>query len=61
MMIMETKSGKPLSGNSLPDCGLFFARVFHLSGLFTGMITSLALGMKTVWTLGRFDPEMCRS
>jgi long-chain acyl-CoA synthetase len=31
--------------------------MFHLSGLFTGVVTSLAVGMKTVWTLGRFEPE----
>lgn len=57
MMIMEAESGKALSGSSLPNCGLFSAPLFHLSGLFTGVITSLAVGMKTVWTLGRFDPE----
>jgi long-chain acyl-CoA synthetase len=57
MMIMEAESGKSSSGSSLPNCGLFSAPLFHLSGLFTGVITSLAVGMKTVWTLGRFDPE----
>jgi acyl-CoA synthetase (AMP-forming)/AMP-acid ligase II len=57
MMIMEAESGKSLAAGSLPNCGLFSAPLFHLSGLFTGVITSLAVGMKTVWTLGRFDPE----
>ncbi len=57
MMMMEADSGKSLAGSSLPNCGLFSAPLFHLSGLFTGVITSLAVGMKTVWTLGRFDPE----
>lgn len=57
MMIMEAEAGKSLSGSSLPNCGLFSAPLFHLSGLFTGVITSLAVGMKTVWTPGRFDPE----
>jgi long-chain acyl-CoA synthetase len=57
MMIMEAESGKSLSSSSLPNCGLFSAPLFHLSGLFTGVITSLAVGMKTVWTLGRFEPE----
>jgi long-chain acyl-CoA synthetase len=57
MMLMEAESGKSLPGSSLPNCGLFSAPLFHLSGLFTGVITSLAVGMKTVWTLGRFDPE----
>lgn len=57
MMIMEAEAGKSLDGSALPNCGLFSAPLFHLSGLFTGVITSLAVGMKTVWTLGRFDPE----
>jgi acyl-CoA synthetase (AMP-forming)/AMP-acid ligase II len=57
MMIMEAEAGEALKGSSLPNCGLFSAPLFHLSGLFTGVITSLAVGMKTVWTLGRFDPE----
>ncbi len=57
MMMMEAESGKSLTSSSLPNCGLFSAPLFHLSGLFTGVITSLAVGMKTVWTLGRFEPE----
>jgi long-chain acyl-CoA synthetase len=57
MMLMEAESGKSLTSSSLPNCGLFSAPLFHLSGLFTGVITSLAVGMKTVWTLGRFEPE----
>ncbi|NQX87568.1 MAG: acyl--CoA ligase [Halioglobus sp.] len=57
MMLMEAEAGASLEGSSLPNCGLFSAPLFHLSGLFTGVITSLAVGMKTVWTLGRFDPE----
>jgi acyl-CoA synthetase (AMP-forming)/AMP-acid ligase II len=57
MMMMEMESDKPAPASSLPNCGLFSAPLFHLSGLFTGVITSLAVGMKTVWTLGRFDPE----
>lgn len=57
MMIMEAESGNAPESSSLPNCGLFSAPLFHLSGLFTGVITSLAVGMKTVWTPGRFDPE----
>ncbi len=57
MMMMEAESGAAVTGNSLPNCGLFSAPLFHLSGLFSGVVTSLAVGMKTVWTLGRFDPE----
>lgn len=57
MMMMEMEAGKPVGDSSLPNCGLFSAPLFHLSGLFTGVITSMAVGMKTVWTIGRFDPE----
>ncbi len=57
MMMLEMAAGKSVGDSSLPHCGLFSAPLFHLSGLFTGAITSLAVGMKTVWTLGRFDPE----
>lgn len=57
MMIMEAEAGTSPGGGALPNCGLFSAPLFHLSGLFTGVITSLAVGMKTVWTLGRFEPE----
>jgi len=57
MMLMEAEAGTSPGNSALPNCGLFSAPLFHLSGLFTGVITSLAVGMKTVWTLGRFDPE----
>ena len=57
MMMMEAEAGKTFDAAALPNCGLFSAPLFHLSGLFTGVITSLAVGMKTVWTTGRFDPE----
>ena len=57
MMMMEAESGDSQDGSALPNCGLFSAPLFHLSGLFTGVVTSLAGGMKTVLTLGRFEPE----
>ena len=57
MMMLEAEAGKSMDGSALPNCGLFSAPLFHLSGLFTGVITSMAVGMKTVWTLGRFEPE----
>jgi acyl-CoA synthetase (AMP-forming)/AMP-acid ligase II len=37
-------------------CNLVNTPLFHVSGLYTGAVTSLANGLKTVWTLGRFDP-----
>ncbi|MCG8592559.1 MAG: acyl--CoA ligase [Proteobacteria bacterium] len=30
--------------------------LFHVSGLYTGAVTTLAAGSKTVWLSGRFDP-----
>ena len=38
------------------NCTLVSAPLFHLSGLYTGAVTLLASGVKTVWTRGRFDP-----
>lgn len=38
-------------------CNLVNTPLFHVSGLYTGAVTSLANGLKTVWTTGRFDPE----
>jgi long-chain acyl-CoA synthetase len=31
--------------------------LFHMSGLYTGAVMTLAIGAKTVWRAGRFDPE----
>ena len=42
-----------------PPCMLCTTPLFHVSGLFAGVCTSMASGIKTVWTLGRFDPERC--
>jgi len=39
-----------------PPCNLVSTPLFHVSGLYTGAVTSLATGLKTVWTTGRFDP-----
>jgi acyl-CoA synthetase (AMP-forming)/AMP-acid ligase II len=57
MRIMEAEAGTMLAANSLPSCGLFSAPLFHVSGLITGVLSSLSAGVKAVWTLGRFDPE----
>ncbi len=57
MLLLAEQSGKSRSAGGYPSCGMFSAPLFHLSGLFTGAVTSLAVGMKTVWTPGRFDPE----
>jgi acyl-CoA synthetase (AMP-forming)/AMP-acid ligase II len=39
-----------------PSCALISNPLFHVSGLYTGAVTMLAGGVKTVWTSGRFDP-----
>jgi len=47
----------PDAAPSLPPCQLVTNPLFHVSGLYTGAVTMLAGGIKTVWTKGRFDPE----
>lgn len=32
--------------------------LFHVSGLYTHVVTMLVTGTKTVWTTGRYDPEV---
>jgi acyl-CoA synthetase (AMP-forming)/AMP-acid ligase II len=39
-----------------PACALLTVPLFHVSGLFAGCMLNLALGTKTVWRTGRFDP-----
>jgi long-chain acyl-CoA synthetase len=43
-------------GTIARHCNLINAPLFHVSGLYAGAVTSLANGLKTVWTTGRFDP-----
>ena len=38
------------------NCALITTPLFHLSGLYTGAVTLLGNGVKTVWLSGRFDP-----
>ncbi|NRA02480.1 MAG: acyl--CoA ligase [Myxococcales bacterium] len=38
------------------NCTLITTPLFHLSGLYTGAVTLLGNGVKTVWLSGRFDP-----
>lgn len=39
-----------------PTCALMTVPLFHMSGLYTGAVMMLAVGAKTVWRLGRFEP-----
>lgn len=56
-IIIENKLGNLPSGEALPPAALITAPLFHLSGLYTGVIMMLAAGAKTVYRSGRFDPE----
>jgi long-chain acyl-CoA synthetase len=60
MMVKEERKKRgevfPESAFSLPT-GLYCAPLFHLSGLFSGVLAGLGAGLKTVWTPGRFEPE----
>lgn len=47
----------PAVAPSHAPCQLVTNPLFHVSGLYTGAVTMLAGGIKTVWTKGRFDPE----
>ncbi len=38
------------------NCALVTTPLFHVSGLFAGVVARLAMGGKTVWTRGKFDP-----
>ena len=60
MLIKEERKKRgevfPETVFSLPT-GLYCAPLFHLSGLYSGVLASMGAGLKTVWTPGRFDPE----
>jgi len=44
-------------GPSAPPLRLAASPLFHISGLHSGAITSVASGVGNLWTTGRFDPE----
>lgn len=46
----------PASG--IPVCQLVTYPLFHVSGLHMGAIAFMISGTRSVWTLGRFDPEV---
>lgn len=55
-MLIAAKEGSLPASPPPPACQLMTTPLFHLSGLYTGAVTLLASGVKTVWTEGRFDP-----
>jgi len=56
MMLMAVEKGVKPDPDALPNCNLYNAPLFHLSGLYTGAVSMLASGIKTVWMPGRYDP-----
>ncbi len=40
----------------LPPCSLVTSPLFHVSGLHAAAVMAVAVGMRTVWLTGRFDP-----
>jgi len=48
----------PPAPDAPPPCQLVTSPLFHVSGLHNGAIALLAGGVKSVWTTGRFDPEV---
>ena len=55
-MLIAAEQGNAPSGEQLPQCALLTSPLFHLSGLHSGAVISLAAGGKTVWRIGRFEP-----
>jgi acyl-CoA synthetase (AMP-forming)/AMP-acid ligase II len=56
MLAAAARGAKP-EANPPPTAALVTAPLFHMSGLHAGAIMMLAVGAKTVWRSGRFDPE----
>jgi len=56
-MLQAAEQGGGGESNPPAQCSLMTVPLFHLSGLYTGAVMMLAIGAKTVWRLGRFDPE----
>src|SRR5262245_33333683 len=57
LMLTAAARGVPPEPSPLPPAALVTAPLFHMSGLHAGAIMTLAVGGKTVWRSGRFDPE----
>lgn len=53
---MRTMMLQPPPGPPLPPCQFVTSPLFHVSGLYTSAILYLATGIRSVWSVGRFDP-----
>jgi acyl-CoA synthetase (AMP-forming)/AMP-acid ligase II len=56
-MMLAAEKGAPPEADPPRTCSLVTVPLFHMSGLYTGAVMMLAVGGKTVWRSGRFDPE----
>jgi acyl-CoA synthetase (AMP-forming)/AMP-acid ligase II len=56
-MIVAAENGATPEASPPATCALITVPLFHMSGLYTGAVMMLAVGAKTVWRSGRFDPE----
>ena len=55
MLLASGRGAKPET-DPPPASSLITVPLFHLSGLYAGAVMMLAIGAKTVWRTGRFDP-----
>lgn len=55
-MLLAAARGVRPTQPAHPLCSLLTVPMFHLSGLYSGVVMMLAAGGKTVWRSGRFDP-----
>jgi len=56
LFMLAAAKGELGGVQTTPDCVLVTTPLFHVSGLYTGALMSLANGIKSVWPGGRFDP-----
>jgi len=58
-MMLAAARGKAGGPPANQPCALVTAPLFHLSGLYTGVVMMLSVGARTVYRRGRFDPVDC--
>ena len=56
-MLLAASRGERAPATPTGLCALVTTPLFHVSGLYSGVVTFLSNGVKTVWTMGRFDPQ----
>jgi acyl-CoA synthetase (AMP-forming)/AMP-acid ligase II len=56
LMLAAAAAGAPRDANPPAPCMLVTVPLFHMSGLHAGAVMMLAVGARTVWRAGRFDP-----